>query len=94
MAKKTKKTKAAKPKKEAVPIETTEVVVIEEKPAEEKPLPKKIRVLISLASPSFSYTPGGSYEIGKDVPEETAASWLKNGVAVEDMSSEGPEETK
>ena len=85
MAKKTKKTKADKPKKEAVPVK----IVIEE-----KPLPKRIRVLFSLANPAHSYTPGGSYEVGKDISEETAASWLKYGVAVEDMSSEGPEETK
>ena len=90
MAKKTKKTKADKPKKEAVPVE----VIEEEKPIEKKPLPKRIRVLFSLANPAHSYTPGGSYEVGKDVSEETARSWLKHDVAVEDMSLEGPEETK
>ena len=92
MAKKTKekKVKTVKPKEETVPIET----IVEEKLVEEKPLPKKIRVLFSLANSTHSYTPGGSYEVGKDIPKETAASWLKNGVAIEDMSSEGPEETK
>jgi len=102
---KTKKT--VKPKKEKVEVAPVETVTIhtpgvipvpavEEKPPEKKKeyVPKKIRVLLSLANPTHTYEPSKPYEVGKDVSEETAKTWLKCGVAIEDKSLEGPEETK
>lgn len=91
-------------------IEVIEETPVEEKPAKETKkkdkkkgkkkaekkvsLPKRIKVTMSLANARHSYIPGISYEVGRDVSEDTARAWLGCGVAIEDKSSEGPEETK
>jgi len=63
------------------------------KPKEEK-LPKKIKVLQCMANQDRSFSPGVPLEVGKDISEETAKSWLDCGIAEEDKSLEGPKETK
>ena len=89
MAKKTKKTK-------------TKVGIrkLEEKSMTKKkkaPLgrpPKRIRMLMSLANQDAAYIRGKAYDVPKEVPANTARSWIDSGAAEEDKSLPGPKETK
>jgi len=99
MGKTTKKSKSIdafeKPKEEAPEIKAEEEKKKKDKDKDKKKaLPKRIRVLLSLANSRKSFISGKSYEVGMDVSEETARSWLDSGVAIEDKSLEGPKETK
>lgn len=57
-------------------------------------VPKRIRILVSMATDERAYTPGQSYEVGKEVSIESAKNYLKNGLAEVDASAKGPSETK
>jgi len=62
------------------------------KPEKGKP-PKRIKMLTSLAN-TRGFKMGASYDVPKDVPVETARSWIACGVAEEDKSLDGPPEVK
>jgi len=74
----------------------TNKTAVKKKAAKEEPLPKRIRVTMSLANQNHSYSAGKSYAVGKgkDVEPETARSWLKSGVAMEDKAIDKTPETK
>jgi len=58
------------------------------------PVPKRIRMLVSLATAERAYLPGHSYEVGPDISEKSARNYLKGGLAEEDTSLPGAPETK
>lgn len=58
------------------------------------PLPKKIRVLVSIGTAERAFQPGKSYKVGPEVSEASARSYLKAGLAEIDAAAEGPSETK
>ena len=43
--------------------------------------PKQIKMLMNLASPYGTYSKGSTYSVPKDVPVDTARSWVGCGVA-------------
>jgi hypothetical protein len=63
-------------------------------PAILAPLPKKIRMKMTLATPKRCFTAGLLLKVGEDVSEDTARSWLKSGAAEEDKSLQLEMETK
>lgn len=85
-----KEAKAEAPKKKANKKRSKKKKTVKE--AEH--VPKRIRILMSLANAERAYTPGQSYEVGKDVSVESARNYLKNGLAEVDMAAQGPSETK
>lgn len=42
---------------------------------------KRIKMKISLANPKRAFNKGDICDVPGDVPEETAASWIKSGAA-------------
>jgi len=55
---------------------------------------KRIRMLITLASPKMAYPAGHSFDVPGQVPIPTAKSWLASGAAEEDKSLPAAPETK
>lgn len=85
----------AKNKKEKKEEKVLVRVLRESRPIDpDKPLPKRIRMLVSLATFERAYEPGHTYEVGKDLSEASARNYLKNGLAEEDTSLPGAPETK
>lgn len=56
--------------------------------------PKRIRMLMSLASQNGSYPEGSVFLVPKEISVVTARSWLKSGAAEEDTSLPDPPEKK
>lgn len=90
MGKDEKKTKAEEDKE--APASVEKKVKKEAPPL--APVPKRIRILVSLATFERAYEPGHTYEVGKDLSEKSARNYLKNGLAEEDTSLPGAPETK
>jgi len=88
--------KTLKKTKEKLPVEPVIINTpgVYPVPIKEEKLPKKIKVLQCMANQDRSFSPGVPLEVGKDISEETAKSWLDCGIAEEDKSLEGPKETK
>lgn len=76
----TKRQKAAAEKKAKLAAAAAEKA-IEVKKEEEGPPPKKIKMKISLANMRGSFERGHVYDVPRDVPEDTAKSWVGSGAA-------------